>query len=136
MKHHEDPRIDQIVDVLQKKKGLDILLMDLRGISDVADYFLLCTGTTEQHVKALADDVAQTRKESGDAPWHVEGYTAQRWILVDFVDIVVHVFRQEARDFYSLERLWGDAECSKFADTWTAPEEQQQQRPPFEFSRP
>ncbi len=135
MKHHEDPRIDQIVEALQKKKGLDILLMDLRGISDVADYFVLCTGTSEQHVRALSDDVVQTRKESGDAPWHVEGYTTQRWILVDFVDIVVHVFRQEAREFYSLERLWGDAECSTFADTWATPDEEEQ-RSPFEFSQP
>jgi ribosome-associated protein len=131
MKHHEEPRIDKIVEVLQGKKGIDILLMDLREISDVADYFVLCTGTSEQHVKSLADEVAQSLKELGDAPWHTEGNDTRRWILVDFVDIVVHVFRQEARDFYSLERLWGDAQCTEFADTW---EPETRPRSPFEFT--
>lgn len=134
MKHHEDPRIDQIVEVLQEKKGVDILLMDLRGLSDAADYFVLCTGTSEQHVRTLADEVAQALKEAGDPPWHIEGAATRRWVLVDFVDIVVHVFRQEARDFYALERLWGDAQCTEFADAWTAPPAQEQ-RTPFEFSQ-
>jgi ribosome-associated protein len=132
MKHHEEPRIDKIVEVLQGKKGIDILLMDLRGISDAADYFVLCTGTSEQHVKTLADEVAQTLKEAGDGPWHIEGSDTRRWILVDFVDIVVHVFRQEARDFYALERLWGDAQCTEFTDTW---EPDASPRSPFEFSQ-
>jgi ribosome-associated protein len=135
MKHHEESRINQIIEVLMDKKGLDILLMDLRGLSDAADYFVLCTGTSEQHVKTLADEVAQSLKEAGDAPWHVEGGSTRRWVLVDFVDIVVHVFRQEARDFYALERLWGDAKCTEFADQWEAPTEPKP-RTPFEFSQP
>ncbi len=134
MKHHEDPRIDQIVEVLQDKKGVDILLMDLRGLSDAADYFVLCTGTSEQHVRTLADEVAQSLKEAGDPPWHIEGMATRRWVLVDFVDIVVHVFRQEARDFYALERLWGDAKCTEFADAWAAAPVREQ-RTPFEFSQ-
>ena len=71
MRHHEDARIDQIIEVLLDKKGTDILLMDLRGLSDAADFFVLCTGTSEQHVKTLADEVAQSLKEAGDPPWHV-----------------------------------------------------------------
>jgi len=134
MKHHEDARINQIIEVLLDKKGAEILLMDLRGLSDAADFFVLCTGTSEQHVKTLADEVAQSLKEAGDPPWHVEGVSTRRWILVDFVDIVVHVFRQEARDFYALERLWGDAQCTEFADEWIAPPEVQS-RTPFEFSQ-
>ena len=134
MKHHEDARINQIIEVLLDKKGTGILLMDLRGLSDAADFFVLCTGTSEQHVKTLADEVAQSLKEAGDPPWHVEGGSTRRWILVDFVDIVVHIFRQEARDFYALERLWGDAQCTEFADEWTAPPEVQS-RTPFEFSQ-
>ena len=134
MKHHEDARIDQIIEVLLDKKGTDILLMDLRGLSDAADFFVLCTGTSEQHVKTLADEVAQSLKEAGDPPWHTEGGSTRRWILVDFVDIVVHVFRQEARDFYALERLWGDAQCTEFADEWTAPPEVRS-RTSFEFSQ-
>ena len=68
MKHHEDARIDQIIEVLLDKKGTDILLMDLRGLSDAADFFVLCTGTSEQHVKTLADEVTQSLKEAGDPP--------------------------------------------------------------------
>ncbi len=134
MRHHEDARIDQIIEVLLDKKGTGILLMDLRGLSDAADFFVLCTGTSEQHVKTLADEVTQSLKEAGDPPWHVEGGSTRRWILVDFVDIVVHVFRQEARDFYALERLSGAAQGPEFADEWTAPPEVQS-RPPCEFSQ-
>jgi ribosome-associated protein len=115
----EDPRLRLIVDTLQERKALDVVLIDLRGVSDAADFFILCTGTSEPHVRALSNDVANTLREAGHRPWHVEGTESLRWVLVDFVDIVVHVFRQEARDFYALERLWGDAGMSRFNDSWT-----------------
>jgi ribosome-associated protein len=133
MKVHSDPRLGKIVEVLQDKKGLDILLMDLRPLTDTADYFILCTGTSEQHVKSLADEVAEKLAEKGEPPWHVEGYSTRRWVLLDFVDIVVHIFRQEARQFYALERLWGDAECTSFEDLWG--EAMEPEASPLQFSR-
>ena len=113
------PRLRLIVDTLQDRKALDVVLIDLRGVSDAADFFVICTGTSEPHVRALANDVAHTLREAGHRPWHIEGTESLRWVLLDLVDIVVHVFRDEARDFYALEKLWGDADVSRFGDAWT-----------------
>ena len=108
----EDPRLQLIVESLQSKRGVDILVMDLRGISDASDYFVLCTGTSDLHVKSLSVAVVDELKKEGHRPWHVEGLNQRRWVLVDLVDIVIHVFSLEAREFYALERLWGDAPCT------------------------
>lgn len=114
----QDPRLERIVEILRDKKALDILLMDLRAVTDTADFFVLCSGTSELHVKALAEEVCEQSKAAGHAPWHLEGFEARRWVLIDFVDIVVHIFRQEIREFYALERLWGDAERTAFEAGW------------------
>lgn len=111
-----DPRLRLIVDALTDKKALDIVVMDLREVSDASDYFVVCTGTSEPHVRALANDLVGVLREAKQRPWHVEGTETLRWVLVDLVDIVVHIFRQEARDFYALERLWGDAETLHLDD--------------------
>jgi ribosome-associated protein len=132
MKIHEDSRIERIVEALQEKKGLEIILLDLRKLAYASDYFLICTGTSEQHVRSLTDEVRTQLSEFGEKPWHVEGADTRRWVLIDFVDIVVHIFRQEARDFYALERLWGDAERTEFEDNWQ-PEDEEKTR--FEFSQ-
>ena len=124
-----DARIQQIIETLQEKKALDILLMDLRSLTDTADYFILCSGTSDQHVRSLASDLAEKLKEIDDPPGHIEGYSPRRWVLIDCVDIVVHIFRQEAREFYALERLWGDAECTSFEDTWEDSESEVDGRP-------
>ena len=92
-----------------------MVIIDLRGISDAADYFVICTGTSEPHVRALAGDVVATLREAGHKPWHVEGTESLRWVLVDLVDIVIHIFGKEARGFYALERLWGDGAMTRFA---------------------
>lgn len=107
-----------IVDALRDRKGLDLVVMDLRQVSDTADFFVLCTGTSEPHVKALSEDVVERLRAAGHRPWHVEGAGSLRWVLVDLVDIVIHVFRHEARQYYSLERLWGDAGMMHFDDVW------------------
>ena len=130
MSLHEDEKIKRIVEILQDKKGLDITLLDLRKLTDTTDYFLLSTGTSEQHVRSLASELREKLAEIGEKPWHVEGADSGRWILLDYVHFVVHIFRQEARDFYSLERLWGDAERTEFKDRWETEEE-----PSFEFSQ-
>ena len=102
--------VDRIVDLIMNKKGEDIVVLDLRKVSSVSDFFILTTGSSGVHVRAIADEVkAMLKKEDSIAPWHIEGYSAQKWILVDYVDIVVHVFDKETRSYYSLEKLWKDA---------------------------
>lgn len=127
----QEPRIARIVEILQDKKAFAIALLDLRDVTDTCDYFLLCTGTSEQHVRSLTDEVRDQLAEMGEKPWHIEGADTRRWVLMDYVHFGVHIFREEARDFYALERLWGDAERTDFADG-DAPEEAAET--PFEFS--
>lgn len=107
-----------IVETLRDKKGLDLVVIDLRQVSDAADYFVLCTGTSEPHVRSLAGDLVDRLRAEGHRPWHVEGLASLRWVLVDLVDIVVHIFRSEAREYYALERLWGDAAMAVYDDDW------------------
>ena len=111
-----DPRLRVIADALVGKKGLDIVVMGLRSVTDIADFFVLCTGASDLHVRSLAQEVVDRLRESGDRPWHVEGMQQGRWVLVDNVDIVVHVFNGDAREHYALERLWGDAELFAIVD--------------------
>lgn len=127
----QEPRIARAAEVLRDKKALAITLLDLRGITDTCDYFLLCTGTSEQHIRSLADEVRDQLAALGEKPWHIEGLDTRRWVLLDYVDFVIHIFRAEVREFYALERLWGDAERTDFADEG-APEEAAEK--PFEFS--
>lgn len=105
------------VDAILSKKGGDILVMDMRAVSGVADLFVLCTGTSDLQIKAIVDAVQDAvRTGAGEKPWHVEGYTSLQWVLLDYVDLVVHVFSPEKRAFYNLERLWGDAPMEQVAD--------------------
>lgn len=91
------------------RKAEDILLLDLGKVSAAADYFVVASGASDVQVKAIADAIVDGLEKEGVMVWHVEGYSNRRWILIDLVDVVVHVFHHEARDFYGLERLWGDA---------------------------
>ena len=116
MRPCQEPHIARVVEILQDKKAFAITLLDLRDVTDTCDYFLLCTGTSEQHVRSLTEEVRDRLTEMGEKPWHVEGADTRRWVLIDYVHFVVHIFREEARDFYSLERLWGDAVRTDFAD--------------------
>lgn len=105
-----------IVDALQDKKGVDVVMMDLRKLKgSVSDFFVLVTGTSDTHVKALADSVEEkVRKEGGEKPLHIEGKGQGEWILLDYVNVVVHVFLREKREFFNIEELWGDAEFTEF----------------------
>ena len=127
----QDPRIARVVEMLRDKKALAITLLDLRDITDTCDYFLLCTSTSEQHIRSLVDAVRDQLAELGEKPWHIEGTDAQRWVLLDYVDFVVHIFRAEAREFYALERLWGDAPRTDFA---ALDEPEEAAKTSFEFS--
>ena len=91
------------------KKATDMVGLDLTTLDGVADYFLICSGSSEPQVKAIAEEVEDKLREAGARAWHVEGREGRRWVLLDFVDVVVHVFHEKTREYYLLERLWGDA---------------------------
>jgi ribosome-associated protein len=97
------------VEIATDRKGADMLVLDLRGISDATDYFLLVSGTSDMHVRSIAEHVLEELKKEGVRPSHVEGLRSGRWVLIDYIDFVVHVMHPAAREFYQLERLWGDA---------------------------
>ena len=99
----------RIAELAQERKAHDIVVLDLRGISSAADHFVLASGRSDTQVKAIADNIIDEMKKEGQRPAHVEGLQGGRWVLVDFIDVVVHVFHPQARDFYQLENLWGDA---------------------------
>ena len=92
-----------------ERKAQDVVALDLRKISSATDYFIVMSGTSDVHVKAIAEHVLEELKKEGTRPDHVEGMTGGRWILLDYIDFVVHVFHPRAREFYRLEGLWADA---------------------------
>jgi ribosome-associated protein len=98
-----------ITAALLDRKALDPLVLDLRGLSGATDYFVIVSGTSDAHVRGMAEHLMAALAQHGIAPHHVEGLTQGRWVLLDYVDFVVHVFHPELRAFYQLERLWGDA---------------------------
>jgi ribosome-associated protein len=107
---------NKITDLIFSKKGYDVILMDLKNLASFADYFIICSADSDVQVKAIADEIDKSLKDKGIKCWHKEGYQALRWVLLDYVDVVVHVFKKDVRDYYNLERLWGDAPVEKLAD--------------------
>lgn len=94
--------------ILSDKKGLDIKVIEISDVSVIADYMVIATGNSSTHVKALADEVETQLDDMGVSVSHIEGYRSNSWILLDYIDIIVHVFSNEAREYYDLERLWED----------------------------
>ncbi len=99
---------------IEEVKGLEINLLDLRDIENtVCDYFVLCNGTSNTHVNAIVNSIQKTvSKGIQDKPWHVEGSDNAEWVLLDYVNVVVHVFQKQVREFYDIEGLWGDAKVT------------------------
>jgi ribosome-associated protein len=95
------------------KKAEDVLILDVRGISNVADCFFICTGTSEPHLKAIANEIERRLRDEGFRPLHREGFPPSRWIVMDYNDVLVHIFHPELRQRYALEQLWGDAKRVK-----------------------
>jgi ribosome-associated protein len=91
------------------KKASDLVALDLRELGAVCDYFLLCSAASEIQVKAVAENVEEALRGEGLRPWHVEGLEGRHWVLLDYVEVVVHVFHARTREYYLLDRLWGDA---------------------------
>lgn len=104
-----DKKLALCIDLIEEKKAEEVLVFDIREISSISDYFLLCHGTSDRHVKAITDHLLETMKKSGFRALGVEGYPQARWVLIDFGDLVVHIFYEETRRFYDLERLWSHA---------------------------
>jgi ribosome-associated protein len=108
--------IRRVGELALERKALDVVALDLRGINTATDYFVLASGASDVQVKAVAGHIVDEMKKEGQRPAHVEGMDGGRWVLLDYIDFVVHVLHPEARDFYQLESLWGDAPRSVFTD--------------------
>jgi ribosome-associated protein len=109
---------DAVVRLAADRKALDIVQLDLRGIIGYTDYFVICSGRSDRQTKAIHDAIYEGMKsEHGILPRRVEGLPGARWILLDYLDVVVHVFTPETREFYRLEQLWGEAPAQTFTPT-------------------
>lgn len=108
---------NRISELIFTKKGFDVLKIDLRNLVSFTDYFVLCSADSDVQVKAIADQIDKVLSDEGVKCWHREGLKALTWVLLDYVDVVVHIFKKEARDFYNLEKLWGDAPFEVMKDT-------------------
>ena len=105
-----------ISEIIFTKKGFNVLAVDLRKLVSFTDYFVICSADSDTQVKAIADQVDKVLSDSGIKCWHKEGLKALSWVLLDYVDVVVHIFKKDAREFYNLEKLWGDAPSEKMED--------------------
>ena len=105
-----------IAELIIQKKGEDVKIMDLRNLTGVTDFFVICSASSDVQNKAIADFIVDETKKLGQKAWHNEGYGNLSWVLIDFVDVVVHIFLTETRRFYNLEGLWGDAEITMVKD--------------------
>ncbi len=106
-----DTLVKAIIEAIKEHKGKKVVSLDLRGIETaVCDYFVVCHGTSNIHISSLAENVRkEVSKKMKEKPWHVEGESNKEWLLLDYFDVVVHIFNKEKRDFYKLENLWADA---------------------------
>ncbi len=109
-----DELITLILSGIEEVKGVEINLLDLREIENtVCDYFIICNGTSNTHVNAIVSSIQKTvSKAIKDKPWHIEGSENAEWVLMDYVNVVVHVFQRQIREFYDIEGLWGDAKVT------------------------
>jgi ribosome-associated protein len=107
-----------IIKGIQEKKGREIISMDFSKVgNNITDYFVVCDGNSNVQVSAIADSVeAEVKKSLGIRPWHKEGFENAEWILLDYIDVVVHIFQENSRKFYQLESLWADADISKIEE--------------------
>ncbi len=105
----------RIAELTLGKKAQDVVIMDLRGLTSIADFFVVCSADSELQVRAIADAVEEGMDKKGSVPWHRES-GSPNWVLLDYVDVVLHVFHKNTRPFYNLEKLWGDAVFENVTD--------------------
>ena len=106
----------RISKLMLEKKALDIKIIDVRKITTLTDFFIICTSESEPQTRAITDHIHEQMKKDGIKVWHIEGYGNLDWVLMDYVNIVVHVFSRESRDYYDLDRLWADGKISLIQD--------------------
>ena len=106
----------KIADMLVQKKGTRIVVMDLKKLTPVTDYFVICSASSDTQVKAIAEFVKDETKKMNEDAWKKEGMTNLNWVLLDFVNVVVHIFLEDTRKFYNLEGLWADAKITEIQD--------------------
>lgn len=114
--------VNYIIELILQKKGSNVLILNLKKQTTVTDYFIICSASSDVQIKAIADNIIKETKKIGQKPWHNEGYNNLSWVLLDFVDVVVHIFLDNVRKFYNLEGLWGDAEITEIKDNLEIPE--------------
>ena len=109
---------DAIVKGMQEKKAFDIVVMGLRKVKNaVADYFVICSRGSDKQLEAISDSIDEiVFKKVKEKPWHMEGKSNKEWMILDYISVVAHIFRKDRRQFYSLEKLWGDAEITEIED--------------------
>tara|TARA_B100000900_G_scaffold90603_1_gene73883 strand:+ start:105 stop:476 length:372 start_codon:yes stop_codon:yes gene_type:complete len=119
-KSTEDSLISNIVDGIENVKGLDVSILDLRDIENtVCKYFVVCTGSSNTHVSAIVSAITKkVSKEMKEKPFQTEGNENAEWVLIDYINVVVHVFQKQIREYYSIEELWGDAKTTKVASNY------------------
>ena len=112
--------IDAITEGLLEKKAKDIVLLDVRELTTLADFFIVCHGTSDTQIRALANSVEkQVKDELGENVWQQEGKDSRRWVILDYVNVVVHIFTEEKRNYYGIERMWNDAKITHIEDKTT-----------------
>jgi len=117
-KQDSEKLADLVVKGMQEKKASDIVVMDLRDVKNaVADFFVLCSGNSDKQLSAISDSVDEfVYKDLNENPWHSEGKNNKEWMLLDYISVVVHIFKKDRREFYALEKLWGDAKTTVIED--------------------
>ena len=103
------PQLRRAIQAAEDRKALDLRVLDVEGVCSFTSNFLICTGTSTRHTQAICDGIVEGLKKAGCSPTHVEGYNQAEWILVDYLNFIVHIFVERAREFYDLERLWKNA---------------------------
>jgi len=106
----------KIASLVLEKKAYDVIIMDIKSIASFADYFVICSADSDIQVKAIADHVTDEMKKVGERIWHSEGFDSMSWVLLDFVDVVVHVFLKQTRSYFNIEKIWGDAKIEYIDD--------------------
>ena len=108
---------NQIAELMLEKKALDVEIIDVSKITTLTDYFIVCTSDSDPQTRAITDHINEQMKQLGYKSWHTEGYQNREWVLIDFVNVVVHIFSKEYRQYYEFERLWADGKITKVEDT-------------------
>ena len=105
--------LDAIIEKALEKKASDLIVLNVKSLTSITDYFLICSASTEPQIKAICDNI---RKGTPHKPFHIEGYEKLSWVLLDYIDVIVHVFKTEERKYYNIEKLWADAPKKEYND--------------------